>query len=390
MKKIDIAFMADYGRHYGKGLEIEAISRECKKLDLLGDVYLREKSSQVNEKTLSHQVNVLPFGSFFFRILTAIQRKLLTKFRSRYWQEKLFDRFVSMILRKKTGSEIFYGVPRLITSFKKAKALGYTTVLHAAEMSAGHNTRVLKELYGNNQPPVIWDSSLLNISSETYKYIDYVIAHSEDSKRSYVESGFEKEKVFVTPMGFDSRSVKRKCNYKTQGITKFLYIGNITMMKGIHLIIEAWSLLNTSLSELHICGDIYEDVDEMLGKFVKENENVFYQGYVQPSEWFNECDVFIFPSLSEGFSRVVVEAAASGIPVVVSRSATDEKLFSHGENGFVIEPNSNDLAEKMEILTGDFTRIEQVGKSSAENFSALSWDNFGKNTADILSLILKG
>lgn len=390
MSKIDIAFMADYGFSHGKGLEIKAIASECRKIDILGDVYLRRKTIHQDEFTHSHQSNVLPFGSLFFRLLSGVQLKILPSFRARYWQEKIFDFMVSIQIKKKPENKFFYGVPRLVRSFKKAKKLGYTTILHAAEMSSTHNMKLLGALYKNNLPPAIWDKSLLEISKETYRYIDFVIAHSEDSKSSYVMSGFDEEKVFVTPMGFDNKELEKKLTYKEKGVTQFLFIGNVTMMKGVHLIFDAWANLDTSQAELHICGTVCEDMEDALNKFCEANDNVFYHGYVKPKEWFDKCDVFVFPSLSEGFSRVVVEAAASGIPVIATKSSTDKRLFTDNKDGFIIEPTSDDLAEKMQMVLGDFRKIEEVGRLSSKNFASLSWDNFGKNTAEILSSIIKG
>ena len=388
MSKVDIAFMADFGLSHGKGLEIETISNECKKLNILGDIYLRKKTINQLELSYNHQKNVLPLGSFFFRFLTAVQLKIWSRFRSRYWQEKIFDFMVSIKMKDITDNQFFYGVPRLVRSFKKAKKSGYTTILHAAEMSAHHNLDLLNTLYKNNHPPAIWDKRLLNISLETYKYVDFVIAHSEDSKKSYIKSGFDEEKVFVTPMGFDNKEIGNKPLYKKEGVTKFLFIGNVTMMKGVHLIFEAWKKLDTSKAELHICGSVYEDMKDNLDKFIKSNKNVFYHGYVKPIEWFNKCDVFVFPSLSEGFSRVVIEAAASGMPVIATKSSTDKSLFIDNKNGFIIDSSSEDLANKIQMIIGDFKTIKEVGKSSAERFSSLSWNKFGRNTAEILLSII--
>ena len=389
MNKVDIAFMADYGLSHGKGLEIEAISKECKKLDILGDIYLRKKTLHQDELSYSHQINVLPLGSFFFRFLTAVQLKILPRFRARYWQEKIFDLMLSIKIKNKVDNKFFYGVPRLVRSFKRAKKYGYTTILHAAEMSSSHNMQLLNTLYENNNPPAIWDTRLLKTSLKTYRYVDYVIAHSEDSKNSYIKSGFDEEKVFVTPMGFDNKEIEKKSIYKKQGVTKFLFIGNVTMMKGVHLIFEAWNKLDTSKAELHICGSVYEDMKDDMNKFIKSNKNVFYHGYVKPKEWFCKCDVFIFPSLSEGFSRVVIEAAASGIPVIASKSSTDKRLFIDSKNGYIISPTSKDLRKRIQMIMGDFKTIEKVGRSSAEHFSSLSWSNFGRNTAEILLSITK-
>ena len=388
MNKVDIAFMTDYGQSYGKGLEIKNIASESLEKKVLGRVYLRNKS-KIKDKTYSYQENVFLFGSFFFRILTAVQKYLFASFRARYWQELLFDFLVSIKINETKSSNFFYGVPRLKMSFKKAKELGHTTILHAAEMNATENIKILNNLYGNNKKPSIWDSALLERSCQTYKYVDYVIAHSEEAMKSYIRNGFDESNVFITPMGFDRNIISKKELYSSKGKTKFLYVGNVTKMKGVHLILDAWDKIDSSQAELHICGSIYEDMEILIDKYISEYPNIYFHGYVNPSDWFKKCDVFIFPSLSEGFSRVVVEAAASGIAVVVSEVSTDKGLFDEGENGFVIKASSSEISSKIDFLIGEFAMIKKIGMRSAQDFSSLTWASFGKKTADILIEIIE-
>ena len=120
MKSIDIAFYADFGKSYGKGLEIENIALQCKKKEILGKVFIRQKTS-MNHDIYGHQEHVLMFGNMFFKLLSGIQKYIFKGFRSRYWQEKVFDYLVSIKIKKEGTNKIFYGVPRLNRSFKKAK-----------------------------------------------------------------------------------------------------------------------------------------------------------------------------------------------------------------------------------------------------------------------------
>ena len=188
-------------------------------------------------------------------------------------------------------------------------------------------------------------------------------------------------------MGFNVGKFKPKLSYSSHGITRFLFIGNVTKMKGVHLLIEAWEKIDTSNAELHICGDIQIDMMDLVQNCISNKKNIFFHGYVQPNLWFEKCDVFVFPSLSEGFSRVVIEAAASGLPVIVSKDATDANLFQNNANGFIIDGTPDELIKKIKKFIGNFPLIEKIGKSASEDFSKLTWESFGKNTAYILKNI---
>ncbi len=78
-------------------------------------------------------------------------------------------------------------------------------------------------------------------------------------------------------------------------------------------------------------------------------------------------DVFVLPSLSEGLSLALLEAMASGKPVVATRVGGNPELIDHGKTGFLIQPeDEKDLAAHLLNLLSDPGMMQQFGRQASE------------------------
>ena len=107
---------------------------------------------------------------------------------------------------------------------------------------------------------------------------------------------------------------------------------------------------------------------------------VIFKGKMSPEElwpFLSGCDVFVFPTLSEGFPNAVLEAMACGLPVISSDFAGVDDLVRSEKNGLIFSKKDfRGLAEKIKfVYENDKYRNEVAGfnRSYVENFS---WDNF--------------
>ena len=90
--------------------------------------------------------------------------------------------------------------------------------------------------------------------------------------------------------------------------------------------------------------------------------------------WYASGDVFVFPSTTETFGNVIVEAQASGLPAVVVDKGGPPDLVDSGETGFVARPNDPaDLAAKVEALLRDPAERARMGRAAIEAARARDW-----------------
>lgn len=134
------------------------------------------------------------------------------------------------------------------------------------------------------------------------------------------------------------------------------FTGRLTKDKGIVELVGAFRKLQATYSNLKllIVGD-YDETDPVpdeARKEIQENPDIIHTGFQRdPVPFFHLMDVFVFLTKREGFGNVSVEAALSGVPVVVSAVTGAKDTIVDGKSGFLVDPtNDTDILEKLELL----------------------------------------
>jgi alpha-maltose-1-phosphate synthase len=93
-------------------------------------------------------------------------------------------------------------------------------------------------------------------------------------------------------------------------------------------------------------------------------------------------DVFVFPSLFEGFGLVLLEAMAVGLPIITTSNTAGPDLMTDGEHGFIVPIRSaQTIAEKLLWLQSNAEAAEQMGQRAAEKSAAFTWGDYGRQLA---------
>jgi glycosyltransferase involved in cell wall biosynthesis len=196
-----------------------------------------------------------------------------------------------------------------------------------------------------------------------YNLMEEVMVPSSSTRSQLVEKGLAPGKVKPLPRWVDSASFspeKRDPNLWLRcgldGGLKFLYVGRLSREKNLELLASAFISLTDAGSEgnLVLVGD---------GPYRKELEEklkgypALFTGFLsgeELSQAYASADVFVFPSTTDTFGNVVLEAQASGLPVIVSDQGGPRELIRDGMSGFIVKANNEAaLAEAMQFFLAD-------------------------------------
>ena len=221
-----------------------------------------------------------------------------------------------------------------------------------------------------------------------YGQLDTVYVNSEEYRQSWIKHGLNPERLKILPRGLDTdlfHPARREpaffekfgaCN----GEVRLLYVGRVSREKDLDLLAAAYRLLRDEglPVQLFVVGHgPYSDA------FAKSLPEAFFTGYLRGNELaaaYASADIFVFPSTTDTFGNVILEAQACGLPVVVSDSGGPKELVQDKGNGLITKSHDvEDFARAIRALVTNPALRERMGKSARNSVVDRSWPNaFGK------------
>lgn len=177
-----------------------------------------------------------------------------------------------------------------------------------------------------------------------------------------------KDLIFI-PNGVDLEEFKFKYNKENKKI-KILFVGRLEEQKGLRYLIEAISLIKDKHVNLKVLiigeGSKKEEFEE-LSSSLGLNKNIFFLGAKNQKEvfkYYQSSNIFILPSLAEGFPLTILEAWAAELPVIVTNVGGISKICKDKENALIIQPKDSEaIAEAMLTLINDTKLRDKLGKA---------------------------
>ena len=232
------------------------------------------------------------------------------------------------------------------------------------------------------------------------KKASLIIAVSENTKKDLINHlNVPEEKIRVIYQGVRPEFKKIKDTISLLGCKKryslpdkfILFVGNIRPHKNVYNLIKAFLELRAAGKIPHkliLVGkkDLrFPEIRELFNLIEKNKEDIIYLGDVREEylvSIYNLSDLFVFPSLYEGFGFPPLEAMACGVAVVAMRSSSLPEVI--GDGGMLIDPDEPDaLMNAIEKILGDESLKEELCKRGIKHSSGFSWDITVKETLKV-------
>lgn len=229
-------------------------------------------------------------------------------------------------------------------------------------------------------PHFVSDAVIAN-QEQSLQAVDLCFAPNQFVTESLLQNGVPRSQIVETRYG--CKPLPEKTDYAVMGKTRFITIGTVEARKGCHLLLRAWKESNAAeVAELHFYGAVDPNFAAAYPHLL-EQDGVVLAGYSNDilTEMQN-FDAFVFLSLSEGGPQVSQEAAAHGLPMILSPM---------GGGRFVEAPGGFDLVDPHETkLVGEAIRRmatyqpwrESIGRQAFAKSKDFTWKRAAEERMD--------
>jgi len=252
------------------------------------------------------------------------------------------------------GCTIFHGwTGNCLACIAKAKRSGAHIMIEQATMHPREWQKTVLEECGRfgirpRDCRALLPNALMRRMEREYETADTIVAPSEVARRSFERAGLGK-KTMVLHAGVDHRFFCPSKEKAPLRPFRVCFVGRVELAKGIPYLLQAWKKLNLPDAELVLIGEVAEEMRLILRQGALPNVRLtgLLSG-AEVAEWYRRSQLFVFSSVNEGLARSILEAMASGLPVVATELSGAEDCITSGIEGRVVAARDFDaLAEAL-------------------------------------------
>ncbi|MDD2777322.1 MAG: glycosyltransferase family 4 protein [Methanocellales archaeon] len=241
---------------------------------------------------------------------------------------------------------------------------------------------------------------VLLIEEKVVKNTKKIITISNNEKKRLLKFyDIPEEKIAVVPNGVNTEEfeintdnrIKIRNEYKIEdNEVVLMFCGHEFRKKGLEFIIRSLPMTKENV-KLFVIGNnkpsYYKKLAAEMGVL---NKIIFLQFVPDIKDYYVASDIFVFPSLHEGFGLVITEAMSSGLPVITTKLTGASEIMTDEYDGLLLnEVNPKEIAEKINLLISDEKLRKQLGRNARKTAEKLTWDKAARRTLEVYEEILK-
>lgn len=213
---------------------------------------------------------------------------------------------------------------------------------------------------------------LLYFSSFLYKislfFCDHLIFTNKSNLNFFIQNKLYKKKYTLIPAsGVDKKKYYKFTVNKNNKFFKILFVGRLIKSKGIYDLFSIFQKLNIPNKKLLIIGkkDSFSPEGIEIAKLIKNKHNIRHIKESNNLEkYYNDSDILLFPSFSEGMPTVVMEAFSCGLPCFTYKVPGCDDIIKNNVTGFKVKLNSiNTMVKLIETETRNKKNLKKISNN---------------------------
>jgi len=235
------------------------------------------------------------------------------------------------------------------------------------------------------------------------KRADRIVTDSENTRRDLIRIlGVAAEKVVTIHLGYlpifrpieddgELEAIREKYALPEKFV---LYVGAVEPRKNLPLLLKAFEKLAQRENSLHLViagglGWLYEDVLTLI-ESMESRDRVIRVGHVPYTDlpaFYNLANVFVYPSVYEGFGLPPLESMACGTPVITSNISSMPEFV--GEAGILIPPNDEGaLLMALQLILRDDALHQKLSEEAPKQAAHFTWKHTAEKTLQVYNRVL--
>ncbi len=275
----------------------------------------------------------------------------------------------------------FFGFPTGWLCYRSANKLPYIISLRGSDVPGKHarlklDYKILAPVF-----KAIWKkASTLIACSQGLK--DRALQFMPSATIDVITNGIDLDMFHPAPKRDSSRLGKSRPaqNDKSQQKLKLLTVGRLSVTKRFEILIDTVEILHKAGRNLHLTiaggGAMLDGLKQIVSQ--KNLGNIIdVKGRIESDlmpDLYRQNDIFVSASMQEGMSNAMLEAMASGLPIITTRCEGVDELIA--DNGIVVEqPRPDAIADEIQKLADDKNGYELMCKAARKKVEQFGWDN---------------
>jgi glycosyltransferase involved in cell wall biosynthesis len=228
-----------------------------------------------------------------------------------------------------------------------------------------------------------------SLAAEPHLANGWLVA-STFTRKTLVEHGIPEAAIRVVPYGIDGSLFPLRGVERRRGNLRVVFLGSLIQRKGLSYLLDAVRKLSSHNVEVILCGR--GRPDEALLRYyhdVRVSVRLDMTRKDVVAE-LHASDVFVFPSLAEGFAHVILQAMAAGLPVVTTPNTCGPDVLNEGVDGFIVPIRDSDaIAARLDWALLHRAALADMGRLAASRAREFSWERFRHGVREAYMAMLR-
>lgn len=183
------------------------------------------------------------------------------------------------------------------------------------------------------------------------------------------------------------------CAERSESEFRLLFVGNISVRKGVRYLLEAFQQLDCKRKHLTLVGSLSPELESTV-QHIRHSDQISVMGHVPQQDLkkiMSRSHVMVLPSVEEGMACVQAQAMACGCPVIASENTGARDLFTDGKEGFIVPIcDSAAIASRLQMLADDRYLRSRMSSAALERVKSIGgWEGYGETMYQLFAELIE-